>query len=279
MFRTYRLAALLALALIVGVAVPGGASDKAGTIDGVVYFLLDDNGTETSPGPYLVAVHRTLDASLPATTAMQALLDGPTNQEKRKQGISSAIPARTKLRGISISGGVATVNLSGRFDNGGGSSSMQARLAQVVWTLTQFPTVDGVKFKINGTPTTVFGGEGVIVDSPSEPMDWEDLLPAILVTRPAFGGAAANPVRITGYARTFEATFIAQVETAGGHRLGRTVVTYGGVDSGEFGWFDITLPYRNHRVRNGIVKVWEASAQDGHPINVREYRVRLAPSG
>jgi hypothetical protein len=280
MSSRHRLTALTAVVvMLLGLAVPGGASEeRAGTIDGVVYYLMDDNGTEVQPGPYLVPVARKLDASLPATTAMQALLAGPTRSE-RNHGISSAIPRGTKLLGISISGGVATVNLSGKFDNGGGSYSMQARLAQVVWTLTQFSTVDSVKFKINGTPTTVFGGEGVTVKNPSRPMDWEDFLPAIMVTKPAFDAKAGNPMRITGYARTFEATFNVKIEAMNGRKLARTIVTYGGVDSGEFGWFDITLPYKNHRVRNGIVKVWETSAQNGRPINVREYRVRLAPAG
>ena len=279
MSHRHRLTALTALVVVVlGLAVPGGASEeRAGTIQGVVYFLMEDNGTEVRPGPYLVPVARTLDAGLPATTAMQALLEGPTRGE-RNNGISSAIPRGTKLLGISISGGVATVNLSGKFDNGGGSYSMQARLAQVVWTLTQFSTVDSVKFKINGTSTTVFGGEGVTVKNPSEPMDWEDFLPAIMVTKPAFGAGTTNPMRITGFARTFEATFNVKIEAMNGRRLARAVVTYGGVDTGEFGWFDITLPYRNHRVRNGIVKVWETSAEDGRPVNVREYRVKLAPS-
>ena len=279
MSMRYRLAALMALVVVVlGLAVPGGASEeRSGTVNGVVYFLLDDNGTEIQPGPRLVPVARSLDASLPATTAMQALLQGPTDRE-RNQGVSSGIPKGTTLRGISISNRVATVDLSGKFDDGGGSFSMRARLAQVVWTLTQFPTVDSVKFKINGTPTTVFGGEGVIVGNPSRPMDWEDFLPAIMVTRPAFGGHAANRLRITGYARTFESTFNIKVETLRGRTLARATVTYGGVDSGEFGWFDVTLDLRSHGARHGIVRVWETSAENGRRINVREYRVRLTPS-
>ena len=37
---------------------------------------------------------------------------------------------------------------------------MQTRLAQVVYTLTQFPTVDGVVFSLDGEPIDVLGGEG-----------------------------------------------------------------------------------------------------------------------
>jgi hypothetical protein len=41
---------------------------------------------------------------------------------------------------------------------------MPLRIAQVVYTLTQFPTVTGVRFAINGQGKTVIGG--VPVQSP-----------------------------------------------------------------------------------------------------------------
>ena len=57
---------------------------------------------------------------------------------------SSAIPAGTRLLGLSIAGQIATVDLSSEFESGGGATSVLGRLAQVVYTLTQFPTVTSV---------------------------------------------------------------------------------------------------------------------------------------
>jgi len=48
--------------------------------------------------------------------------------------------------------GVARVDLSSDFETGGSSRSLQLRLAQVVYTLTQFPTVSAVRFSVDGTP-------------------------------------------------------------------------------------------------------------------------------
>ena len=68
--------------------------------------------------------------------------------------MSSAIPAGTRLLGLTIKDGVATVDLSSEFESGGGSASATIRLGQVVYTLTQFPTVKSVVFQIDGRTVT-----------------------------------------------------------------------------------------------------------------------------
>jgi hypothetical protein len=86
-----------------------------------------------------------------ASAALKALLDGPTRSE-RTAGIGSEIPPSTQLRGVTIANGVARVDLSSDFEAGGSSRSLRLRLAQVVYTLTQFPTVSAVRFSVDGTP-------------------------------------------------------------------------------------------------------------------------------
>ena len=102
--------------------------------------------------------------------AVEQLLAGPTADEQAA-GLHTEIPAGTELLDLDIADGAATVDLSGEFVSGGGSLSMRARLAQVVYTLTQFPTVDGVAFRIDGKPTTTFGGEGVLIELVQAPDD------------------------------------------------------------------------------------------------------------
>ena len=117
---------------------------------------------------------------------MESLLAGPTPREQAA-AVGSQIPAGTQLLGLTVDDGVATVDLTSEFESGGGSASMNMRIAQVVYTLTQFPTVKGVLFELDGQRVDVLGGEGVIVDEPVTRKNYRDLLPAILVVDPQIG--------------------------------------------------------------------------------------------
>ena len=81
--------------------------------------------------------------------SLTELLEGPECQP-RSPGALKQIPAGTKLRGVSIAANVAIIDLTGAYSSGGGTLSMTNRLAQVVYTCTQFQGVDAVHFKIDG---------------------------------------------------------------------------------------------------------------------------------
>jgi len=212
-----------------------------------------------------------------ATAAMNALLAGPTAQESAQRVITSAVPAGSRLLGLTVENGIATVNLSSEFESGGGSMSVFVRLGQVVFTLTQFPTVDAVLFEIEGQPVTVFSSEGIVLDGPIGRDEYADLLPLVFVDRPAYGAAIGNPARITGSANTFEAMFMVTLLDGTGARIVETpaMATCG---TGCRGTFDVTLRYSVPEAGWGTLRVWEASARDGSPQNVREYPVWLTPA-
>ena len=109
-----------------------------------------------------------------ATAALGELLSGPG----RGSGLATAIPDGTRLLGISIKNGVATVDLTSDYQAGGGSRSMQLRLGQVVYTLTQFPTVRTVRFQLDGAPVNVFSSEGIVLDKPVGRGAYKNLLSA-----------------------------------------------------------------------------------------------------
>jgi hypothetical protein len=85
-----------------------------------------------------------------ATAAVKALLEGP-NRTERAAGIGTEIPPQTRLNGIGVSNGVARIDLSSDYQ-GGSLRSLQLRLAQVVYTLTQFPTISAVRLSVDGEP-------------------------------------------------------------------------------------------------------------------------------
>ena len=213
-----------------------------------------------------------------ATAAMKALLAGPTKTESGDRAITTAIPDGTTLLGISAKNGVATVNLSTEYDSGGGSDSMQFRLAQVVYTLTQFSTIKSVVFQIDGETVTVFGSEGIVLDGPVGRSDYYDQLPAIFVDRPAFGAAFKSGDRVAGNANVFEATFRVAVIDAGGKTLAdeQVMATCG---TGCRGTFSTTLDYTVTKGQWGTLRAYDLSAKDGTPENVREYPVWLTPAG
>jgi hypothetical protein len=188
----------------------------------------------------------------------------------------TVIPDGTRFLGLRIEGGVATVNLSREFQSGGGSASVLGRLAQVVYTLTQFPTVQGVRFELDGEPVEVFSGEGVVLSEPVGRDDYYDQLPTIFVDRPAWGGVLANPARVTGLANTFEATFQVRIADGDGRALaqGPVMATCG---TGCWGTFDVTIPYDVPSAGWGTLQVFEFSAADGSVVNRTEYPVWLTP--
>lgn len=210
-----------------------------------------------------------------ASAAMKELLAGPTAEEKA-YGLGSVIPAGTKLRGVTVKSGTATVDLTTEFDSGGGTLSMTMRLAQVVYTLTQFPTVNRVLFKIDGVPVEALGGEGIIISDPQTRGDYESVTPALLVESPTPGQTVTSPLRVTGTGNTFEATFIAEIRDDKGKVItqGFQTATSG---TGTRGTFDFRISFAVSRTVMGSLVVYEDSAKDGSPINVIKIPLKLQP--
>jgi spore germination protein GerM len=178
-------------------------ADDAGV---VVYFMVDAV-SEGIPGPNLVPVWRETSSTDPET-AVATLLAGPSEDEANGiPRISTGIPLGTELLDLTVAGGIATIDLSDAYDDGGGSFGMFARLAQVVYTLTRYPEIDSVEFAIEGDPVEIFSAEGIVLDDPQVRLDYTDMLPAIFVDHPAWGEEVESPFVMTGISNVFEAVF------------------------------------------------------------------------
>ncbi|MDF2388646.1 GerMN domain-containing protein [Nostoc ellipsosporum NOK] len=93
--------------------------------------------------------------------AFQALLEGPSEGTD-----STTIPKGTKLLGLKVENKEVHVNLSDDFTKGGGSTSMIARVGQVVYTATTLDPNAEVYIDVNGKRLDVLGGEGVELEQP-----------------------------------------------------------------------------------------------------------------
>jgi germination protein M len=252
------------------------AASPAGTTTIRAYFFLGSFTGDAGLVPVLREVPRTQAVG---AAAMAALLAGPNDAELgARPAMYTVVPVGTRYLGLEIENGVATVNLSAEFESGGGSASVLGRLAQVVYTLTQFPTVQGVRFELDGTPITVFSGEGIVLDKPVGRADYTDFLPAVWVDRPAWGGVLGNPARIAGLANTFEAQFVAAIVDSTGRTIAQQPVM-ASCGSGCWGAFDATIPYTIGSAQWGRLRVFEPSAENGQPIHVVEYPVWLTQAG
>lgn len=237
------------------------------------YFVLGGDQRSTGLVPVLRVIPETTAV---ATAAMNAVLSGPSASESGDK-VSSAIPSGSRLLGLTIRNGIATVDLSTEFDSGGGSASMQYRLAQVVYTLTQFSTVKSVIFQVEGQTVTVFGGEGIVLDGPVGRADFTDQLPSVFVDRPAFGAAFASGGHVTGNADVFEAAFLIAVLDGSGKKLAdeQVMATCG---TGCRGTFDVTIQYTVSKAQWGTLRAYNLSAKDGSVEDVRDYPVWLTPA-
>jgi len=290
-----KLVALAALAVAGGalaVALTGCGSEEAVSLgkpsQGTTSATTGEGATGTTPAKLslqvwftrddgLVSVQRTHDPTpLVATSAITSLLEGPTASE-RVLGFTSAVPTGTKLLGIAIHNGVATVDLTSEFQDGAGSRSMQMRLGQVVYTLTQFPTVQKVRFRLDGTPVNVFSSEGIVLKGPVGRNDYSDLLPAITVAKPAADSSVTSPITVAGTANVFEANVTVEILNASGDVIGKTFTT-ASCGTGCRGTYSVPVSFKVAKAQSGTIVVHDDDAAGtGKPPHEVRVPVTLSP--
>lgn len=197
------LAALAALALVVlGLLAGASAHADTGPLPAAtpsaprmtalkVYFL-------RSGGKLGVARRVVPFTPAPAAKSLRLLLAGP-NAAERASGLSSAILPGSAVRWIIRRGNVANVNVSADFAPGR-RLTLSPQVAEVVYTLTQFPTIKLVRFLIEGRRTQV------VAERTGEtfPLLGRQVLatyvPRVFLESPGFGEQVRSPIHLEGSA-------------------------------------------------------------------------------
>jgi spore germination protein GerM len=96
--------------------------------------------------------------------SIENLLKGPTALEQAK-GVYSEIPQGTRLLSLEETPNKIIINLSGDFEQGGGTDGLYKRLYQLIKTANKNTVLD-VYLYINGKQADVIGGEGIMLNQP-----------------------------------------------------------------------------------------------------------------
>ncbi|MGN9811260.1 Gmad2 immunoglobulin-like domain-containing protein [Micromonospora sp. BQ11] len=222
------------------------AASRPGTVTLELWYVRDGR---------IVPTRRTRPTTVATSRlALAELAAGPTEAEA-DTGLTTLLPAAPGI--TRVADGVAVV---GAVPADGDDRVERLTEAQVVYTLTQFPTVRRVRF-----------GTGPPVGRP----EYADLLPPILVTAPTIGQRVTTPVVVTGTADVFEATVSVRVLDAAGREVG-TAFTTATCGTGCRGAFRVTVGYRVGREQVGTVEAYEVSPADGSRTKVSAVPVLLA---
>ena len=155
-------------------------------------------------------------------------------------GVGSQVPASADLLGLSVANGTATVDLSSEFAASGTTAQVRMRLAQLTWTLAQFPTIDRVALLVNGQAVSSLAG--VRLPRPMTQDSFASLLPPITVWNPAIGTALSGSVRVSGNATVFEGSLHIRMLNHNGTAIARANTT-ASCGTGCRGGYTILVPF------------------------------------
>jgi hypothetical protein len=152
--------------------------------------------------------------------------------------------------GVTIADGTATVDLP---------AATSEQIAEIVYTLTQFPTVQRVDV----------GGKTGLTRADVD----QSLLPQISIETPPSGGTVPATFHLTGTAQVNEATFVVELKIAGKVAVKKTVTASVGAPSR--GTFDVTIT--SPSIGAAELVAFEPSAADGSPLHTVTVPLSVVP--
>jgi Immunoglobulin-like domain of bacterial spore germination/Sporulation and spore germination len=234
-----------------------------------VYYLRSVRGRQ-----YLVPEHHAVPATgAVAAAAVEELLTGLP----LFPGSRPPFAAGTRLRGVRINGGTATVDLSREVLRGPSGDLAHYPLQALVHTVTQFRTVTRVLVTVEGRASGMVAGRSLAEFwdlAPGEPLvrDHGVRLAPIALLAPVPGATVpGGRLVVTGEASVFEGNVSLRLRDGDGRVMaqGYTTAATGAPGRGPFsGALSFTAPGSPQR---WTLEVFEVSAEDGSVV----YRVHV----
>lgn len=185
-------------------------------------------------------------------------------------GAYRVLPPGTRLLGIIVKEGLATVNFSADVLNANvGSTGEALGIQSIVNTLTEFPEIREVSFQVEGgldsRAQDWWGHMGLFQQPFKRNLDMVNE-PAIWVTHPVPGQAAGVPLLVKGSARVFEGAVSARLIDPSGKILAKesAVASRGAPGRGDF---EMKLTYAPPGKGSGVLEVYWTSPRDGSQLD------------
>ncbi|NLO21249.1 MAG: spore gernimation protein [Syntrophomonadaceae bacterium] len=231
------------------------------TMEVAVYYLKSTNNDM-----YLVREVHEVDKT---KAVAQAALNELIHSTPVTEGAFNVLPSDTRINGIQIEEGLATVDFSSQVLQANvGSSGEGLGIASIVNTLTEFPTIQRVQFIVDGDPEKGMDwwGHVGLYEQPFTKNLSVVYEPVIWVTAPVAQQVIKSPTSIKGTARVFEATVSFHLKDADGKILGRgfTTASEGAPGRGEF---EGELVFNPETAGKGQLEIFEVSMKDGSEVN------------
>lgn len=249
---------------------PTPPSPREQVISLPVYYV-KPTGEET----YLVReVHRLPATGEPAVAAVQELISGtPTTP-----GATPIFPQNTRVLGVTVKDGLATVNFSREVleQTAVGSEGEALALQSVVNTLTEFPEIRAVSLQVEGQVderTRDWWGHVGLYSQPFRRDLSRVYEPAIWVSHPIPGQVAAVPLLVRGSARVFEGNINARLLDGQGNVLARGTAS-ASKNAPDRGDFELRLNFTPPGQGEGLLEVFSINPRNGSEENLVKVNVK-----
>jgi len=95
----------------------------------------------------------------------------------------------------------------------------------------------------------------------------QQVAPQIIVDAPSGNQDVASPLRVSGKAIAFESVINIRITDDDGNILAETFASTDAREAGEFGAFEVDVPFLKNQATRGALEVFEKAARDGSEIN------------
>lgn len=234
----------------------------------VALYFVKDNGENF----YLEReVHETEATDSVATRALELLISADIKDEDAVR----PLPENTKVLGITVNDGVATVDFSEEIkDFATGAPLESTSLQAIANTLTEFNTIDEVKILVEGEEVETLWGHVNLsagnlkrnLDLVEEPIAWVDNLKD--------GDLLTNTTSIKGSMSVFENTLNYRLLDANGNVLVESYVN-GKLNGETRADFDFVIDFEAPDTDTGKLEFYAISAKDGSEFGNTEIEVRF----